>query len=134
MGFDAILTHTLQNEGGVTTDTGGLTNYGITQNTYGSVDPALGRPNKSVKDLKYGEVKKVYESEFYKKPNIDKIPSEKVQGVLFDWGVNAGTGTAIKKLQARMWSANTLSDGLSKSLPLVSRAAALMSVWNKSIT
>jgi len=99
MGFDAILTHTLGNEGGLTTDTGGLTNYGITQNTFDTVAPELGLEKKSVKDLKYGEVRKVYESEYYKKPAIDQIPSEKIQGLMFDWGVNAGTGTAIKKLQ-----------------------------------
>jgi lysozyme family protein len=99
MGFDAILTHTLGNEGGVTTDTGGLTNYGITQDTFNAVAPDLGLPNKSVKDLKYGEVRKIYESEYYKKPKIDQLPSDKVQGLMFDWGVNAGTGTAIKKLQ-----------------------------------
>lgn len=99
MGFDTILTNTLKNEGGVTTDTGGLTNYGITQNTYNSVAPVLGLPNKSVKDLKYGEVRKVYEDSYYVKPKINKLPSEKVQGLMFDWGVNAGTGTAIRKLQ-----------------------------------
>ena len=99
MDFDNILLNTLKNEGGVTTDTGGLTNYGITQDTYNSIAPSLGLGKKSVKDLKYGEVKTVYENEFYKKPAIDKLPSIKLQGIMFDWGVNAGTGTAIKKLQ-----------------------------------
>lgn len=99
MGFDQILTNTLKNEGGVTTDTGGLTNYGVTQKTYDAVAPELGLDKKSVKDLKYGEVKKVYENEYYKKPAIDQLPSEKLQGIMFDWGVNAGTGTAIKNLQ-----------------------------------
>lgn len=99
MGFDAILTNTLGFEGGVTTDTGGLTNYGITQNTYNAVASELGLEKKSVKDLKYGEVRKVYENEYFKKPNIDKLPSEKIQAMMFDWGVNAGTGTAIRKLQ-----------------------------------
>ena len=84
MGFDAILTNTLGYEGGVTTDTGGLTNYGITQNTYNAVASELGLETKSVKDLKYGEVRKIYENEYFKKPNIDKIPSEKVQTALFD--------------------------------------------------
>jgi lysozyme family protein len=35
----------------------------------------------------------------YKKPKIDYIPSEKIQGVVFDHAVNAGAGTAIKSLQ-----------------------------------
>ena len=99
MDFDHILTDTLKLEGGVTTDTGGLTNYGITQKTYNAVAPNLGLPKKSVKDLGYGEVKTIYENEFYKKPKYDLLPTYKIQGLMFDWGVNAGTGTATKKLQ-----------------------------------
>ena len=99
MAFDQILNTTLKLEGGVTTDSGGLTNYGITQKTYNAVAPSLGLPKKSVKDLKYGEVRKVYESEFYKKPKYDLLPSERIQGLMFDWGVNAGAGTATKILQ-----------------------------------
>ena len=99
MTFDQMLNTTLKLEGGVTTDTGGLTNYRVTQKTYDSVAPSLGLPKKSVKDLKYGEVRSVYENEFYKKPRIDQLPTEKIQGLMFDWGVNAGSGTAIKKLQ-----------------------------------
>jgi lysozyme family protein len=99
MSFDQILNTTLKLEGGITTDTGGLTNYGVTQSTYDSVAPNLGLPKKSVKDLKYGEVRAVYENEFFKKPGYDLLPSEKIQGLMFDWGVNAGTTTATKKLQ-----------------------------------
>lgn len=99
MSFDNILSNTLKNEGGETTDSGGHTNYGVTQSLYDAVSPSLGLPKKNVRDLKYGEVSKVYEEEFYKKPKIDRLPSEKLQGLVFDYAVNAGAGNAIKRLQ-----------------------------------
>ena len=99
MPFEDILHTTLNLEGGETWDTGGHTNYGITQATYDAVAPTLGLPPKNVKDLNYGEVRKVYENEYYRKPKIDRLPTDRLQGIMFDWGVNAGTGTAIKKLQ-----------------------------------
>lgn len=99
MSFDNILSNTLKNEGGETTDSGGHTNYGVTQSLYDAVSPSLGLPKKNVRDLKYGEVRKVYEEEFYKKAKIDKINSERLQGVVFDHAVNAGVPVAIKSLQ-----------------------------------
>jgi lysozyme family protein len=63
MAFDNILVNTLKNEGGETTDSGGHTNFGVTQSTYDAVAPNLSLPKKNVKDLKYGEVRKVYEEE-----------------------------------------------------------------------
>jgi lysozyme family protein len=99
MGFDQILTNTLKNEGGFTVDQGGRTNYGVTQKTYDGVAKELGLEHKDVTQLKYGDVRKVYESEFWKKPGISNLPSEKIQGIMFDWGVNSGTTTPIKKLQ-----------------------------------
>ena len=100
MGFDAILVNTLQNEGGYTVDNGGPTNYGVTQKTYDAVAPEVGLKPKNVKDLKYGEVRKIYEKEFYEKPKINEIKSEKLQGVVFDFAVNAGPQTAISRLQS----------------------------------
>jgi len=101
MAFDQILNTTLKLEGGLNKKEvgGGVSNYGITQETYNSVAPKIGLPKKNVKDLKYGEVRSVYENEFYKNPKIDQLPTEKIQGLIFDWGVNAGSGAAIKKLQ-----------------------------------
>jgi lysozyme family protein len=101
MPFDQILNTTLKLEGGLNTKetNGGVSNYGITQQTYDAVAPQLGLSKKNVRDLGYKEVRSVYESEFYKKPKYDQIPYEKIQGLVFDWGVNAGTGLATRKLQ-----------------------------------
>jgi len=44
------------------------------------------------------------------------------------------TPSAIRKEQARMWSASTFSDGESISASEVSRAAAFNSAWNRSIS
>jgi len=101
MPFDQILNTTLKLEGGLNKKEvgGGISNYGITQKTYNSVAPQLGLPNKNVKDINYGEVRSVYENEYYKKPKYNQLPTERIQGLMFDWGVNAGTGTATKKLQ-----------------------------------
>jgi len=98
MAFDNDLVNTLRYEGGLTNDTGGLTNYGIRQDIYNAYTKVNKLPNKSVKELKYGDVRNFYESEYYKKPKINMLP-EDVQGIVFDTAVNLGQGTAIKQLQ-----------------------------------
>jgi lysozyme family protein len=98
-GFDTILTNTLQHEGGETTDTGGHTNYGITQKTFDNYADRNNIARKNVKGLKYGEVRSVYEKDFYKGPKIDQLPSEKLKGVVFDYAVNSGPSRAIRDLQ-----------------------------------
>ena len=97
--FSPILLNTLRLEGGETTDSGGHTNYGITQSTYDSYAKANKLPAKNVSDLNMGDVRSVYENQYWKSPKIADISSSKVSGVLFDYGVNAGTPRAIKALQ-----------------------------------
>jgi lysozyme family protein len=99
MPFDKDLATTLKFEGGLTTDTGGLTNYGVRQDIYDSYTKANKLPSKSVKELKYGDVRDFYETEYYKKPGINLLPEE-IQGVVFDSAVNLGQGTTIKQLQS----------------------------------
>lgn len=98
MPFDKDLARTLKYEGGVTRDTGGLTNYGVRQDIYNSYTKNNKLPSKDVRELKYGDVRDFYESEYYKKPQIDKLP-ESVQGVAFDSAVNLGQGTTVRHLQ-----------------------------------
>jgi len=98
MPFDRDLANTLKFEGGVTTDTGGLTNYGVRQDLYDSYTKTNKLPHKDVRELKYGDVRDYYESEYFKKPKIDKLP-EALQGVVFDSAVNLGQGRTIKHLQ-----------------------------------
>jgi lysozyme family protein len=98
MSFDKNLINTLNYEGGVTVDSGGLTNYGVRQDIYNSYTKLNKLPSKSVKELNYGEVRDFYENEYYKKPQIDKLP-ESIQGIVFDSAVNLGQGTTVKHLQ-----------------------------------
>jgi hypothetical protein len=44
------------------------------------------------------------------------------------------TPSLTRKDVARMWSAITLSEGLARSVQPVSRAAAAISAWNRSIS
>lgn len=98
MNFPQILSETLKFEGGQANDSGGKTNAGVTQKTYDAYAAANKLPRKSVNDLSFGEVHDMYKDEFFQKPKFDKLP-EKVAGVMFDYGVNSGTGTATKDLQ-----------------------------------
>jgi len=108
MPFDKDLVNTLRYEGGVTNDSGGLTNYGIRQDIYNFYLKSNKLQSKSVKELNYGEVRDFYESEYYKKPKIDQLP-EDIQGLVFDSAVNLGRGTTIKQLQKAVGSK---SDGI----------------------
>jgi len=99
MNFNKILADTLKEEGGKTVDSGGVTNYGVTQKVYDAYTAEKKLPNKSVNDLSFGDVKDVYHEAFFKKPKLDTLPSEKVASALFDYGVNSGQGTAVKALQ-----------------------------------
>lgn len=95
--FNRILNNTLTLEGGLTFDSGGLTNYGVTQKTYDDFRTKNKLPKASVKEIKYGEVQDLYYKDFYK-GKFDSL-SEKVAGVMFDFGVNSGPQTAAKVLQ-----------------------------------
>lgn len=96
--FDSILKNTLEHEGGYTVDHAGPTNKGITQATFDKYRSDLGLPSKSVKDIRDDETYDVYRSDYYEKPNINKLPKN-VAGVIFDFGVNSSPDRAIKTLQ-----------------------------------
>lgn len=97
--FNDVFLNTLKLEGGKTVDTGGVTNMGVTQSAWDAYSATNKIPRESVNSLKVGEVKKFYRDEYWDKPKISSIPSPKVASLVFDYGVNAGTGTAIKALQ-----------------------------------
>ena len=96
--FKQMLFNTLKYEGGLNekeTGGGGISNYGITQDTYNAYN---GNEDSSVRDIKLSDVSKIYEEKYYKQPNFDQLPN-KVGYALFDFGVNSGSGTATKTLQ-----------------------------------
>jgi lysozyme family protein len=109
MDFIPILMNTLKLEGNYTEDSGGKTNFGVTQNTFDAYTKENNIPSKDVKDLNFGDVRNFYQKEFYEKPKIFDIPYKKIKSMVFDFGVNAGTPTAIKTLQKIV---GTKADGI----------------------
>lgn len=91
MNFDDAFTRLLGIEGGYTNnpaDPGGETNWGISKRSYPDVD---------IKALTRDQAGAIYQRDFW---NVlgDAHPAVKFQA--FDFGVNSGVQTAIRKLQA----------------------------------
>lgn len=96
--FKKVLNQTLQFEGGYTEDSGGKTNYGVRQDIYDAYAKQNKMESKDVRNLKYGEVKDFYKKNYWEDPKINMLPRE-ISASVFDYGVNAGQGTAIKAVQ-----------------------------------
>jgi lysozyme family protein len=89
--FDTAFDRLLGNEGGycnVLSDPGGETNWGISKRSYPDVDIA---------NLTRDQAKAIYLRDFWQ-PLGDADPAIKFQ--VFDFAVNSGIQTAIRKLQA----------------------------------
>lgn len=101
MTVDEIIDNTIKQEGAKYTDdpadSGGATRYGITQAT---LTLALHHPatKQDVANLTENQAKVIYKNLFFYGPRIDLLP-ESLQSVVYDFGVNAGQGTAIRALQ-----------------------------------
>lgn len=99
--LDQALTFTLGNEGGYSNnpaDPGGATNFGIIQRTldrWNGAHPDLDFPG-DVKDLTQDQAEAIYRADYWR---WDDIASPAIAIKLFDIGVNAGLGTAVKLLQ-----------------------------------
>lgn len=96
--FDSAFKRTLGFEGGYTVDHAGATNFGVTQDTYDNWRKKQGLPTKPVRAIDTQEAKQLYKQEYFDKPGFSKLPAS-VAGVLFDYGVNAGTPSAAMALQ-----------------------------------
>lgn len=87
----------LKHEGGYVNhprDPGGETNLGITKRVYQEWGGT-----KDMRDLTVDDVTPIYKKNYWDKMRCDDLPSG-LDLCLFDFGVNAGTGRAVKKLQA----------------------------------
>lgn len=114
MNFDDAFTRLLGNEGGYTNnpaDPGGETNWGISKRSYPDVDIA---------NLTQEGAKAIYLRDFWN-PIGDAHPAIKFQ--CFDFAVNSGIQTAIRKLQAAIGVADDGHWG-----PLSAAALAAMDV------
>lgn len=89
--FDTAFARLLGNEGGycdVPGDPGGETNWGISKRSYPSVD---------IKALTRDQAKEIYRRDFWEP--LGNAPGA-IKFQVFDFAVNSGMQTAIRKLQA----------------------------------
>lgn len=91
--FNKCIEIILKNEGGYVNhpkDPGGETKYGIAKRFF---------PDEDIKNLTIDRAKELYYSRYWLKMNIEGINSHEAVLQVFDFGVNAGTRTAIKRAQ-----------------------------------
>lgn len=99
--FDDCLQIIFQLEGGYSNapgDSGGATQYGVTQATYSAWRQANGLLDQNVKYITYLEAANIYFGQYWKPTKCDKLPLP-VDLVVFDTAVNAGVSRAAKMLQ-----------------------------------
>ena len=90
--LNSILARLLVREAGYVNDPkdpGGETNLGISKRSY---------PNEDIKALTPERAADIYYRDFYLAPQLYKLPDDRVEAV-FDLGVNAGPGQAIRTMQ-----------------------------------
>lgn len=100
--FRSAVEIVLMHEGGYVKhpkDPGGETNYGISKRAY---------PTADIKDLTRDGAIAIYHRDFWTPLKCDSLPFG-VALVLFDFGVNAGKGAAVKAIQR---AANARPDGV----------------------
>ena len=101
--FNKCIEIVLKHEGGYVNDPddwGGETNYGIAKRYF---------PNEDIKNLTIERAKELYYQYYWLPMNLEGIQNESAVLEIFDFGVNAGRGRAIKKAQEL---AGVLADGI----------------------
>lgn len=88
--FDNAIKFVFRWEGGETTDSGGFTKYGISQNAY---------PTLNIAALTLDQARAIYRRDYWDKIKGDQILSQDNALALLDYAVNAGTGKAIQDSQ-----------------------------------
>lgn len=96
--FRKIFNRVLKIEKGYTNDSGGPTNFGVTQTALDAWRKSKNLPLKSVKDIDVEEAYHVANEEYFQKPKIDLLP-ESTADAIFDFGYNASPRKAISSLQ-----------------------------------
>lgn len=90
--FSIALEKTLAWEGGFTSDdSGGLTNFGISQKSY---------PGVNIQALTKEQAAAIYRRDFWNPLLLDGVKSQRVANMVFDFAVNAGKAQALKTLRA----------------------------------
>jgi len=114
--FDDAVEYVLAREKGLeegnVSDSGGMTNYGISLRflrtlsseslrRYGIFEPVN---EQTIRDLTIDQAKFIYRGEFWEKTVFDKIKSQQVCNYVFDMCVNLGMTEAIKLVQRAFWA------------------------------
>lgn len=86
------LTETFGNEGGLTRDDGGWTNFGISQNGSGMTES-------QIKALNLESAADWYNRNVWTPLGLDKEPSQIIANQVFEEAVNGGTGTGARQYQ-----------------------------------
>lgn len=101
MNFDQAFDRLMGNEGGYSNradDPGGETNWGISKRSY---------PNVDIKALTRDQAKAIYLRDFWQRGHMDQYDGA-IAFQVFDFAVNSGIETALRKLQA---AAGVADDG-----------------------
>ncbi len=118
--FESAVEFILQQEGGFVddpNDSGGLTNYGISQRAYPKLD---------IRKLTRADAIQIYRSDYWLRCRCDELPAP-LALLVFDSAVNQGPDAAIRALQA---SVGTTADGVMGPQTIT---AAGMVALNRSI-
>ena len=116
--FETAVDFVLSAEGGLVddpSDPGGLTNFGISQRAY---------PSLNIRQLTLADAKALYRKDYWDRCSCDKLP-EAIALVVFDAAVNQGVNAAIRMLQR---SLNVKEDGVIGPATLAAAAAQTPSV------
>lgn len=108
MKFSLIMAVILRHEGGYINDPddpGGETKFGISKRSY---------PNLDIKNLTRTEAIEIYRRDYYLKMGIDKIENPNLAVQIMDFGVNAGTGTALKTLKTAVTESEKTGENIVK--------------------
>lgn len=79
-------------------DTGGRTGCGILQREYDPWRKARGLPARDVWRIDDAEIDELYRAQYWQAVQAERLPAG-VDLMVFDFGVNCGVGTAIRRLQ-----------------------------------
>jgi lysozyme family protein len=99
--FARALPILLRNEGGFVydpDDSGGATNYGVTEKVFHAWLRHHGQPLRPVQEITQGEVAEIYRGSYWTPAHCDRMPWP-LNLIHFDCAANTGIGAAAKQLQ-----------------------------------
>lgn len=109
--FDDFIKVILKNEGGLVTDSGGLTNFGISDKADGKID--LKYKGIDIKKMNILQAKEIYKKDYFDLLAIHFIKYPLLCLHIFDSSVNAGIGQT-KKFIFQTFGGQTISEVLNK--------------------